>query len=53
MKLVKHVLRPFNRTCNQLRKKHYVKRINTKMSFRFYITPVNLEDITQCLESMK
>src|SRR5687767_15400826 len=51
--LMKEILRTFDRACHQLRVKHHIKRINTKMSFRFLISPIHLYGIAHGLKSMK
>src|SRR4051794_12969332 len=53
VELVKHILRSLYRPCYQLRIKHYIQGVNTKISLGLLVPAIHLYGITQSLESME
>src|SRR5882672_9149895 len=53
IKLMEHVLRPFDGTCNQLRIEHHVEGINAEMVFGLLFATVHFNGITHGLEGME
>jgi hypothetical protein len=53
VKLVDQVIRPLNRTGNQLGIKHHIQSVYPYVFFGFLLLSVNLYNITQALEGMK
>src|SRR6185295_11218909 len=53
VKLMQHVLRPLDRTGDELRKIHDVERIDPEVALRLLLAAIDLDDVAQALEGMK
>src|SRR5438105_3562124 len=53
IKLIQKILRTFNGASDQLRKEHYIKTVDTKVSFCLLVASIHFNGITHGLESVK